>query len=200
MAYGFKKKANIRADYEAGKLSQRKVAHKWGISRNTLKKFADEEGWGEGRNYLEMNHKLTQSTTQKIVQPAIGRREADKLLEYSDEFIKNIKILDMAHKAHLRSYIVELKATDGKLSKEDGYRYKSIQQFLKLSAETFRINFESMRLAMGIRSPDAPTMNLAISLEHMKDFDKLSDLELSNILATDKVHAPITINELGANA
>ena len=38
--------ALIRADYEAGLCSKRKVAHKHGISKVTLWRYVTEAGWG----------------------------------------------------------------------------------------------------------------------------------------------------------
>jgi len=206
MNYKARNLPQIKADFESGKFTKMDVSKKWRMSRQTLRNIEIKFGWQFSRNGHILDTQIERLANQKSgdkeadkLNQRIFQREANKLLDYSDELIKNIKALDVANKANLKSYILELKRTDGNLPKSAAEKYRITQQFLKLSAETFRINFETIRQAMGIRSPDAPTMKLAISIEHMKDFDKLTDLELSNILATDEVHAPTTINELAAN-
>ena len=145
MAVKQKIKPKIIADVKAGKLNKTKIAQKWRISRNTLNKIIREFNAKPGENEAKLNKSIEDRATAQIV-----KKESNKLYNYTDDYLNNVKNLDAAHKVNLEAFKKELKETGGKLAKADGDKYKSIQQFLKLSAETFKINFDGVRLAMGL--------------------------------------------------
>ena len=58
----------IRAEYIGGGISQRKLAAKHGVSFNTLKDIANEEGWHDLRE--QAHNKATTTAQQKVVSSA----------------------------------------------------------------------------------------------------------------------------------
>jgi hypothetical protein len=168
MAYDGKKKAKIRADVKAGKLNKTQIAQKWRISRNTLNKIINESDAVYAENRTKVNNKIERQATEKIIET-----EANTLFDYTSKYIANVDYLNKAHQANLGAYFKELKDAKGKLSKADADKYKTFQQFFKLAAETVKINFEGMRLAMGL---DKKESNFTVN--NIQDLSTLSDEEL----------------------
>ena len=59
--------ALIRADYEAGLCSKRKVAHKHGISTVTLWRYATEAGWEYGRKRDAVMDEVSELSVQRLM-------------------------------------------------------------------------------------------------------------------------------------
>lgn len=79
----------IKADYIAGKGSYRSLAEKYGVSFNTLKTHAVEEGWHK------LRQQANEKATTKIVENEANRQaqRMNRLLAVSD------KLLDAVEKA-----------------------------------------------------------------------------------------------------
>ena len=59
--------ALIRADYEAGLCSKRKVAHKHGISKVTLWRYATEAGWEYGLKRDAVMEEVSELSVQRLM-------------------------------------------------------------------------------------------------------------------------------------
>ena len=59
--------ALIRADYEAGLCSKRKVAHKHGISTVTLWRYAKEAGWEYGLKRDAVMEEVSELSVQRLM-------------------------------------------------------------------------------------------------------------------------------------
>ena len=59
--------ALIRADYEAGLCSKRKVAHTHGISTVTLWRYAKDEGWEYGLKRDEVMQEVSDMSVQRLM-------------------------------------------------------------------------------------------------------------------------------------
>lgn len=156
-------KAGIQAKYEAGLMSLDEIARRHHAARKTIIGMAKEGGWERGKVTAKVTGKLQARAVKKLIE-----KEGDKLFDYTSEYIDNVRNIDKANKANLGSYIsavIEARnAKDGdgnpkprRLTKSEIEAFKMAQQFLKLSAETSKINFEGVRLAMGLdKPPDNP--------------------------------------------
>lgn len=145
MALSAKKIGKIQADYEVGIDSLEAVAKKHKTAKSTVIKLAKRLGWNRGKSYQKATKKATKKATAKIIEA-----KGDKLYNYTSEYIDNVEYVNKAHQANLGAYFKDLKNAEGKLSKADADKYKTFQQFFKLAAETIKINFEGIRLAMGL--------------------------------------------------
>ena len=145
MAYDDKKKAKIKVDFEAGKMTKTKLAQKWRITRATLRKFANEGGWVYGKNDQKISNKIEAGATKKLVE-----RETLKLTDFTEKHVKNLENNEKLHQVISANLAKEMKDSGGKLSKADGDKFKSLFQAFKLSTETLDLIFKSKRLAMGL--------------------------------------------------
>ena len=59
--------ALIRADYEAGLCSKRKVAHTHGISTVTLWRYATEEGWEYGKKRDAVMEEVSELSVKRLM-------------------------------------------------------------------------------------------------------------------------------------
>lgn len=81
----------VKADYIAGGTSYRKLADKYGVSFNTLKKRATEEQWYELRQQKDHNvtTRIVNVVSEKEIQKAVDIIDvADKLLEKAAELME----------------------------------------------------------------------------------------------------------------
>jgi transposase-like protein len=81
----------VKADYIAGGTSYRKLADKYGVSFNTLKKRATEEQWYELRQQKDHNvtTRLVNVVSEKEIQKAVDIIDvADKLLAKATELME----------------------------------------------------------------------------------------------------------------
>jgi hypothetical protein len=81
----------VKADYIAGGTSYRKLADKYGVSFNTLKKRATEEQWYELRQQKDHNvtTRIVNVVSEKEIQKAVDIIDvADKLLVKATELME----------------------------------------------------------------------------------------------------------------
>lgn len=81
----------VKADYIAGGTSYRKLADKYGVSFNTLKKRATEEQWYELRQQKDHNvtTRIVNVVSEKEIQKAVDIIDvADKLLAKATELME----------------------------------------------------------------------------------------------------------------
>lgn len=110
----------IKAEYIAGGTSYRKLAEKYGVSFNTLKRRAKEERWYELRD--QKDHR----TTTKIVE-SLSDRDADKavnIISVADKLLDKISsIIDLVEDTqgikHISSALKDLKDIKGLKSDAD---------------------------------------------------------------------------------
>lgn len=189
MAYTQQQKDNIRFDYESGRYSVRKVAKKWSMSTQTLKVFSDEGGWSLGCRNEEIN-KLVEDRAADI----LVAKDAQKLVEYIEEHLEVIGLIDDTYKVLLAFHIKELKESEGLVTKMDGDKWKANYQALQVIMDALDKSFRSKRLAMGLKETDAPTMNMNFNLTKVENISNCSDEQLDYIIANEGAVESTDIN------
>ena len=82
----------IKAEYIAGGISQRKLAEKYGVSRNLLMRIASKEKWTEKRAKAESKalERVEQKTAEEVADNAVTlQRIKAKLLSKVETMIDN---------------------------------------------------------------------------------------------------------------
>lgn len=178
MAYTQKEKEQIKFDYESGRYDAKQVSKTWKMSQQTLKKFADENGWVLGRRNEEIGKQVECTAADILI-----RKEAHRLVEYIEEHLKVIGIIDDTYKILLAFHIKELKESGGLILKADGDKWVSNYKALQIAIDSFDKSFRSKRLAMGLKETDAPNFNMNFNLNKIENVSELSDKEINYIIA-----------------
>lgn len=178
MAYTKKQKGNIRFDYESGRYTVSGVAAKWGMSRTTLLKFADDHDWMLGERSDELNKKVEELAADTLIM-----RDAQRLVGYVEEHLETIGQIDETYRVLLGFHIAELKESEGLLSKADGDKWQSNYKAFQIAIDSIDKSFRSKRLAMGLKETEAPKMQMNINLTKIENVEKMSDAELDYIIA-----------------
>lgn len=189
MAYTAKDKNRIKIDYESGRYSALDVSKIWNMSRQTLKKFADDGGWVLGCRDDNFNQRIEDNAAEILI-----RKEAHKLAEYIEEHLEVIGIIDETYKVLITFHIKELKESRGMISKTDGDKWQANYKALQTVIDAFDKSFRSKRLAMGLKESEAPSMNLNFNLNKIENISGLTDKELDYIIANEGAVEPKTIN------
>ena len=111
----------IKAEYIAGGTSYRKLAEKYGVSFNTLKRRAKEEQWYELRGQKEhkTTTKIVESLSDKDAEKAVDIIDvADKLLGKLSELMETM-VVDTQSFKQLTSALKDLKEIKGYKSDAD---------------------------------------------------------------------------------
>lgn len=135
--------SKIRAEFETGILSQRKLAQKYGISRNTLTKHSEEGGWVFGKNSQEMSQKIENRATEKLVQ-----KTSIELYDFTEDFLKSTRMVENLTKATMAEF--GKKVQSGILKKADSEMSLTSQRYLKEAMQTLSISFNDKRKALGL--------------------------------------------------
>lgn len=180
MAYTQKEKEQIKFDYESGRYSTRQMSKTWKMSTQTLKKFADEGGWVLGCRNEEIGKQIECTAADILV-----RKDAHKLVEYIEEHLLVIGLIDDTYKVLLAFHIKELKESEGLISKADGDKWTANYRALQIAIDSFDKSFRSKRLAMGLKETEAPTMQMNFNLNKIENINTLSDKELDFIIANE---------------
>lgn len=189
MAYTEKDKNRIKIDYESGRYSALDVAKLWTMSRQTLKKFADNGGWVLGCRDDNFNQRIEDDAAEILV-----RKEAHRLAEYIEEHLEVIGLVDDTYKVLLTFHIKELNDSDGMISKTDGDKWQANYKALQTLIDAFDKSFRSKRLAMGLKESDAPNFSMNFNLNKIENVSGLSDDELDYIIANDGNVDPKSVN------
>lgn len=189
MAYSEQEKENIKFDYESGRYSVRKVAKKWSMSTQTLKKFSDEGGWKLGCRNEEINKLVEERAADILV-----ARDAQKLVEYVEEHLEVIGLVDDMYKVLLTYHINEMKESEGMVSKADGEKWTANYKALQIGMDFVDKSFRSKRLAMGLKETDAPKMEMHFNMTKVSNVSGLSDEQLDYIIAHEGDVDSTTIN------
>ena len=115
----------IRAEYIGGGISQRKRAAKHGVSFNTLKDIANEEGWHDLRE--QAHNKATTTAQQKVASSAA--ENATIAADIQKQLLLRLKRTE----AKFPMDATEIKATDG--GKTVIYRLRDLTSAYKDLAE-----------------------------------------------------------------
>lgn len=99
--------AAIRAEYIAGGISQRKLAAKYGITYNTLRRRAESGEWAAEREKQERKSaaKAAQKTANAVASNAVKIERAKGML--IDRIIRAIEQMPVNGGTHSRQYIQE---------------------------------------------------------------------------------------------
>lgn len=189
MAYSHKQKIKIQFDYESGKYTVRKMADKWKMSPQTLKKFADENNWTLGARDGELNEKIEEKAKVELT-----KKVADRLVNLAEEHINTLETLDTAYQILLWQHIQALKQSQGFMTKADGETWKMNYQALQSALDFIDKSFRSKRLALGLKETEAPKMGINIFMDKVKDYKHLTDKELDMIIANETRDEEVTIN------
>jgi len=140
----------IGIEYESGKLNKSKLAQKWKVSRNTLDKYARENGWIFGKNEQELSKKIELSTTSKMIE-----KSSNLLVDINDSYIGDTKNIEELTKGVLNKLYKKITKKDenGKsvdVDKQEIDALLSAQRLLKESASTFSMLFNDKRKALGL--------------------------------------------------
>ena len=149
----------IKADYIAGKGSYRSLAEKYGVSFNTLKTHAVEEGWHK------LRQQANEKATTKIVENEANRQaqRMNRLLAVSD------KLLDAVEKA-----------VDG-FNTEDLVFDKSVLKSLSGAIRDIK-EIQSIKSALDIEEQKARISKLQKEAEKEDESDKDIEVVLSSEL------------------
>jgi hypothetical protein len=189
MAYSKKDKEKIQLDYESGRYSAMDVAKIWNMSRQTLKKFADDGGWVLGCRDEDFSQRIEDSAADILV-----RKEAHRLVEYIEEHLEVIGIIDDTYKVLLTFHIKELKDSDGLISKTDGDKWVANYRALQVIMDAMDKSFRSKRLAMGLKESEGPKLEMNFNLNKIENINGLTDKELDYIIANEGAVESKTIN------
>lgn len=189
MAYSKRDKEKIKIDYESGRYSALDVAKIWNMSRQTLKKFAVNGGWVLGCRDENFNQRIEDNAAEILV-----RKEAHRLVEYIEEHLEVIGIIDDTYKVLLGAHINELKTAGGILSKADADKWYSHYKALQTALDSFDKSFRSKRLAMGLKESEGPKMEMNFNLNKIENVSNLSDDELDYIIANEGDIDPKSVN------
>lgn len=189
MAYTDKDKNRIKIDYESGRYSAVDLAKMWNMSRQTLKKFADNGGWVLGCRDENFNQRIEDNAAEILV-----RKEAHRLAEYIEEHLEVIGLIDDTYRVLLMFHIKELKDSGGMISKTDGDKWQANYKALQTVIDAFDKSFRSKRLAMGLKEGEAPSFKMNFNFNKVEDVDNLSDKELDYIIANEGDIEPTAVN------
>jgi len=139
-----KKMALLKFEYETSKDKLKDIAKKHGITHATLIKYSKQEGWVRCDLRPKVDLAVEKKATERLIE-----KEANMLFEYTDEYIQNIKRLDMVHRLNLKAYTNQLADKNNVMDYKSALKFKTVQDFLHKSAQTFLLNFQGYRLAMG---------------------------------------------------
>jgi uncharacterized protein YjcR len=126
----------IKAAYIAGGTSYRKLAEKYGVSFNTLKRRAKEEQWYElrGQKDLKTTTKIVETLSNNDAKKAVDIIDvADKLLEKIEEVAATVSDPDSIKK--LTSAIKDIKDIKGVKSDADMREQEARIEKLRREAE-----------------------------------------------------------------
>jgi transposase-like protein len=199
---GYKKytrdtKDQIKFDYESGEYSVRKLARKWNISTQTLKKFSDEGNWSRKRRKQKLSgeavkeDRIVIDANEEVV---LTSSEERQLAEYIKEHLEVIGVIDDTYKLLLTFHIQELKESGGLLSKADGDKWQSNYKALNIAMDSFDKSFRSKRLAMGLKEVEGPKVEMNFNLNKIENINGLTDKELDYIIANEGDIESKTIN------
>lgn len=106
----------IKADYIASTTSYRKLAEKHGVSFNTLKSHAVDEGW------YKLRQQKNEKATTKIIESASDKdaKKAVKIDEAADKLI--LKAIELADSVGDAQSIKQLASALNDLAKLKGYK------------------------------------------------------------------------------
>ena len=127
----------IKAEYIAGGTSYRKLAEKYGVSFNTLKRRAKEEQWYElrGQKDLKTTTKIVESLSDKDAEKAVDIIDvADKLLGKVSELMETM-VVDTQSLKQLTSALKDLKEIKGYKSEADMREQEARIEKLRKEAE-----------------------------------------------------------------
>jgi DNA-binding Xre family transcriptional regulator len=149
--------AKLKVDFHAGKLSQRKLAQKHRISRNTLSKYAKEGKWEFGKNEPTLSQAIEEGVYKKLVDS-----EIDRATKITDNFLKDVeKYRKLASKPAEELFIAYEEADNAttkekrvKVSKEEFSRIWESTKAMKAAIETLRLGYEGARKALGMDKDD----------------------------------------------
>jgi hypothetical protein len=164
MAYSEKEKAKIKAEFEAGLDSQGKICQKWRMSRNTLKKFAKDEGWIYGKNDRELTHTINKSATSKIIES-----KTHELENFTVDHISAIKNIATLTKATISRLGSRVKETMNKVDRAESEAIFSQQKFLKIASETLDTCYKSQKSALGLDEKKESEINVQVNNERLPD-------------------------------
>lgn len=153
MAYTEKQKAKLKPEVESGLLSKSKLAQKWRMSRNTLNKIIQQEGWVFGINVQELSKVISKKTEDKLAE-----KYSNDLEDFTEEHIKSMDEVGSLTKKSLERLrdAVEAEDSEGKenrMSKDQAEAIFSQQKVLKISSETLSIIYADKRKALGLDKP-----------------------------------------------
>lgn len=189
MAYDQKKKDSIKFDYESGRYTAKQIAVRWEMSPQTLKKFAAEDGWVLGRLNEELSDRVENEAADILI-----RKDAQKLVEYIEEHLEVVGVIDDAYKVLLSLHIKELKESEGLITKMDGDKWMANYKALQIAIDSFDKSFRSKRLAMGLKETEGPKVEMNFNLTKVENIKGLSDEELDYIIANEGAVESTTIN------
>ncbi len=157
MALSEIKLAKIKVDYESGKLSKRKMALKYAISRNTIDKHAKIKGWIYAKREPELSQKIEQLTYEKLISD-----EVDRATNITNQFLGDIeqyrKLAMIPASELLKAYSVSkedsTKQEPGKVTKEEFSRIWESTKVIKTAIEGLKIGYEGARKALGMDVKD----------------------------------------------
>jgi hypothetical protein len=149
-----KKLSAIKAAFELGLESKTSIAASHHINRATLHKMARREGWEYGRSNKKATDLITKKVTAKIV-----ANETQKLITYTEEYLFDLGKNRQLHRVVSDNMIDEISKANGQLSKTDGDKFRSIFQAVEISTKILDLMYRGKRLAMGLKSEDAITVN-----------------------------------------
>ena len=164
MAYSEKEKAKIKAEFEAGLDSQGKICQKWRMSRNTLKKFAKDEGWIYGKNDRELTHTINKNATSKIIES-----KAKELEKFTENHIKSIKSITALTRATISRLGKQVDGTKNQVDKLESEAIFSQQKFLKIASETLDTCYKSQKSALGLDEKKESEINVQVNNERLPD-------------------------------
>lgn len=183
MAYTQGQKAEIQFDYESGRMTTRQIGDKWKMSRTTLQKFAENEGWVLGKFNEELSHRIERTAADYLV-----KKESLKLVEMAEEHLLDVGVVDTALRLLLKFHIMGMKENEGLLTKSEVDMFKANYQAFDLLLTSFDKSFRSKRLAMGLKDTDPANFSMKVILNDLnktQDYSSLSNDQLQLIIANE---------------
>lgn len=138
----------LKFDYCTGKLSQRKIAEKHGISRNTLIKYAKEGKWKYGENAAELNQKIKEKIFDQFVEDEVSK--AVKITNDYLEDIEKYRKLALIPANELAKAYNKAEKEGSKVSKKEFSRIYESAKPIKMAIEALNLGYNGARKALGM--------------------------------------------------
>lgn len=137
--------SQIKGKYVAGKDTISKIADDHSISRKSIQRKAQKDGWVYGSSKDEVSKAIENATIETIIGTGL-----DKAVKITERFIKDSENVRNVTMAILSGMVKELQKSGGNIKADEANRLLSCQRVAKTTMETITGNYNAVRKALGM--------------------------------------------------